>query len=88
MGRYSAGILMQDQAALESMGRISDRTREQIGPADHGIVKGRQVFLDAVHAHMKGERAPGVGEDFSAIGTEAGPEYRYEAKPEVASSEG
>jgi phenylpropionate dioxygenase-like ring-hydroxylating dioxygenase large terminal subunit len=68
MGKYSAGILLQDQAALESMGRISDRRYEQIGPADHGIVKGRQVFLNAVKAHRAGAPALGVTEDVSQIG--------------------
>lgn len=68
MGKYSAGILLQDQAALESMGRISDRRYEQIGPSDHGIVKGRQVYLNAVKAHRAGAPALGVTEDVSQIG--------------------
>ncbi len=68
MNMYSAGILLQDQAALESMGGISDRSREQIGPADHAIVQGRNAFLNAVRAHMKGLPALGVDADVSQVG--------------------
>lgn len=75
MGMYVAGILLQDQAALESMGPIADRSIEQVGPADHGIIKGRRFYLDAVRSHIAGKSALGIGEDFSAVGREGGSEY-------------
>jgi phthalate 4,5-dioxygenase oxygenase subunit len=75
MHDYARGILLQDQAALESLGSIADRTQEQIGPADHAIVKGRQVYLDAVRAHMAGKPALGIAQDFSLVGRERGIEY-------------
>jgi len=73
-GMYSLGILLQDQAALESLGTIADRTFEQIGPADHAIVKGRQVYLDAVRAHMAGRPALGIDQDLSLVGRGNGAE--------------
>ncbi len=74
-GMFSTGITLQDLAALESMGGIADRTREQLGPADHAVVKGRQTFLSAVRAHMSGQPALGVDADLSRIGCDSGVEY-------------
>jgi phenylpropionate dioxygenase-like ring-hydroxylating dioxygenase large terminal subunit len=74
-GMYTTGITLQDYATMESMGAITDRTSEQIGPADQAIVKGRRVFLDAVRAHMAGQRALAVDQDFSRVGREGGAEY-------------
>lgn len=67
-GLFAAGLLMQDQAALESIGPIADRSVELIGPSDHAIVKGRTVFLEAVRAHQNGAKALGAFEDLSQVG--------------------
>jgi hypothetical protein len=74
-GMYTTGITLQDYATMESMGAITDRTSEQIGPADQAIVKGRRVFLEAVRAHMAGQPALGVDQDLSGVGREGGAEY-------------
>jgi phthalate 4,5-dioxygenase len=76
---YATGILLQDQAAIESMGPIVDRTAEQIGPADHAVVKGRTVYLDALKAYLSGAPALGIGQDFSCVGRPGGLEYAGKA---------
>jgi len=71
-GQGITGLLIQDVAMAESMGPIVDRNNENLGPADLAIVRGRRMLLDAVRAHMKGERALGVDEDVTDVGTPGG----------------
>lgn len=63
-GRIYSGILcvpMQDQAVTESMGEISDRSREHLVPSDVMIVRTRRRLLQAARAHAAtGELPPGV----------------------------
>ena len=42
------GINQQDRAVQESMGRIVDRTRENLGPADRAVVATRKLLLEAI----------------------------------------
>ncbi len=42
------GVNKQDRAIQESMGRIVDRTREHLGPADRAIIQARRLLLQAV----------------------------------------
>ncbi len=41
------GISEQDAAIQDSQGRIADRTREQLGPTDAGVVQFRRLMLQA-----------------------------------------
>jgi phthalate 4,5-dioxygenase oxygenase subunit len=55
------GINTQDLAVQESMGPISDRTREHLTAADRAIILMRRVLVDAVRAHhMKGTEPPAL----------------------------
>ena len=54
------GINTQDRAAQESMGRVVDRTREHLGPADKAIVAARKLLQEAVRTVADGGDPPGV----------------------------
>ena len=42
------GVNTQDRALQETMGRIVDRSREKLGPADKAIIATRRMLLDAI----------------------------------------
>jgi nitrite reductase/ring-hydroxylating ferredoxin subunit len=48
-------INIHDQWACESQGRIQDRTRENLGSTDKGIVLYRRLLLDAIRKNEAGE---------------------------------
>jgi phenylpropionate dioxygenase-like ring-hydroxylating dioxygenase large terminal subunit len=52
-------IGMQDQAVTESMGRITDHSREHLGPGDLMIARTRRRALQAARAFRDGTAAPG-----------------------------
>jgi len=54
------GIAMQDASLQESMGRIQDRTRENLCPTDRGIVLARKRLLDAAKANREGKEVPAL----------------------------
>jgi len=49
-----AGINTQDRAVQESMGRIVDRSKEHLGPADKAIIQARRLLIEAVKAVQTG----------------------------------
>jgi hypothetical protein len=49
-------INIHDQFACESPGRITDRTRENLGTTDKGIVLYRRLLVDAIQKTRKGEK--------------------------------
>src|SRR4029079_4394773 len=49
-------INIHDQFACESPGRISDRTKENLGSSDKAIVLYRRLLVDAIQKTGKGER--------------------------------
>jgi hypothetical protein len=49
------------------MGRIVDRSREHLGPADRAIIVMRQLLLDAVRTVREGGDPPGVGDSYYEI---------------------
>jgi phthalate 4,5-dioxygenase oxygenase subunit len=49
-------INIHDQWACESPGRIADRTKENLGTTDKGIVLYRRLLVDAIQKTAKGER--------------------------------
>jgi hypothetical protein len=54
------GVNTQDRAVQELQGRIADRTKEHLGPADKAIIAARQALLQAVKAVQAGEDPPGA----------------------------
>lgn len=50
-------INVHDQWAVESQGKIQDRTREHLGSTDKGIVMYRKLLLEAIENNLNGERA-------------------------------
>ncbi|HEY0315948.1 MAG TPA: aromatic ring-hydroxylating dioxygenase subunit alpha, partial [Sphingomonas sp.] len=49
-------INVHDQWAVESQGRIQDRTREHLGTTDKGIVAYRKLLIAEIHKAMAGEK--------------------------------
>ena len=50
-------INIHDQFACESPGRIADRTKENLGSSDKGIVLYRRLLVDAINRNARGEKA-------------------------------
>ena len=49
-------INIHDQFACESPGRIADRTKENLGSSDKGIVLYRRLLVDAINKSLRGEK--------------------------------
>jgi phthalate 4,5-dioxygenase oxygenase subunit len=60
-------INIHDQWACESQGRIQDRTRENLGSTDKGIVLYRRLLLDAIRKNEAGEKPMMVVDSQKAI---------------------
>jgi len=56
------GVQLQDQAVVESMGSIVDRTREHLSVSDNMIAITRRRILRVLKAHQRGEAPPGVSD--------------------------
>ena len=54
------GIHLQDQTVTESMGAISDRTKERLGTSDSMVIKSRRRAINAARSLQEGVPAPGV----------------------------
>jgi phthalate 4,5-dioxygenase oxygenase subunit len=62
------GIPNQDIAMWETMGPITDRTRERLGTSDMAIVQFRRLMIDAVKKFRdEGADPPGLGAQRTAI---------------------
>jgi nitrite reductase/ring-hydroxylating ferredoxin subunit len=61
-------INVHDQWAVESMGRIQNRTREHLGQSDKAITAYRRILRMAIEAASKGERPPMVLDAATAAG--------------------
>ena len=51
-------INVHDQWAIESQGRIQDRTREHLGTSDKAIIAYRRMLLSAIGQVANGEKPP------------------------------
>lgn len=58
------GVNTQDRATQESMGRIVDRTREHLGPADKAIIAARRLLLEALRTMQEGGTPKGLGSTY------------------------
>ncbi|WP_067733482.1 Rieske 2Fe-2S domain-containing protein [Novosphingobium naphthalenivorans] len=54
------GVQLQDQAIVESMGGIADRTKEHLSVSDHMIVMTRRRILGVLREHQQGLPPPGL----------------------------
>jgi phthalate 4,5-dioxygenase oxygenase subunit len=61
------GINTQDRAIQESMGRVVDRSREHLGPADKAVIQARRLLLDAVKTVQNGGTPRGIDATYSAV---------------------
>ena len=61
------GINQQDRALQESMGRVVDRSREHLGPADKAIIQARKLLREAVKAVEAGKQPAGTGASYYTV---------------------
>ena len=61
------GINQQDRALQESMGRVVDRSREHLGPADKAIIQARKLLREAVKAVEAGGQPAGTGTSYYTV---------------------
>jgi len=61
------GINVQDRAIQESMGRIVDRSKEHLGPADKAIIQMRRLLRQAVKTVEEGRTPAGVGPSYYTL---------------------
>ncbi|MET0441161.1 MAG: MarR family transcriptional regulator, partial [Casimicrobiaceae bacterium] len=54
------GIPTQDMAMWETMGPITDRSRERLGASDTAIARFRKIMVDAAERAARGEPAIGT----------------------------
>ncbi|KAA9165517.1 aromatic ring-hydroxylating dioxygenase subunit alpha [Amycolatopsis acidicola] len=54
-------INVHDQWAVESMGRVQDRTVERLGVSDRAVTANRRLLLRSIAAHASGRPLPGRG---------------------------
>jgi phenylpropionate dioxygenase-like ring-hydroxylating dioxygenase large terminal subunit len=52
------GFWRQDRAVIESMGPISDRSKEHLGMSDVGVVRFRRMMLRVARAHTANNASP------------------------------
>jgi phthalate 4,5-dioxygenase oxygenase subunit len=86
------GINIQDRAIQESMGRVCDRTREHLGPADKPIIQARRLLLGAVKTVQAGGTPSGVGPSYYPLRANEGviprdADWRELLTPEMAGTE-
>jgi phenylpropionate dioxygenase-like ring-hydroxylating dioxygenase large terminal subunit len=61
------GINNQDRAIQEGMGRIVDRSREHLGPADRAVIQARKLLLEAVKTVESGGTPRGVAATYYTL---------------------
>ncbi|MBM3227091.1 MAG: Rieske 2Fe-2S domain-containing protein [Candidatus Tectomicrobia bacterium] len=58
------GINVQDRALQETMGRIVDRSKEHLGPADKAIIQARRLLLQAIKTVQEGGTPRGASKAY------------------------
>lgn len=61
------GVNTQDRAVQESMGRIVDRSREHLGPADKAIIQARRLLAQAVKTVEQGGTPRGINPTYYTL---------------------
>ncbi|MGE0222668.1 MAG: Rieske 2Fe-2S domain-containing protein [Acetobacteraceae bacterium] len=83
------GINAQDRAIQESMGRIVDRSKEHLGPADKAIIQARRKLREAVKTVEAGGVPGGTGTEVCTLRAHEGvlsreADWRRELTPEMS----
>jgi len=86
------GVNVQDRAVQESMGRVVDRTREHLGPADRAVIQARRLLLQATRTVEVGGTPAGVEPSYYALRpaeavVPAGTDWRTLLAPEAEQRE-
>jgi hypothetical protein len=86
------GINTQDRGIQESMGRIVDRSKEHLGPADKAIIQARRLLLAAVKTVRDGGTPRGINPTYYPLRASEGvlprdADWREILTPEMASAE-
>jgi phthalate 4,5-dioxygenase len=86
------GVNVQDRAIQESMGRIVDRSREHLGPADKAIIQARRLLLQAVKTVQEGGTPSGVKPTYYSLQAAEGvlprdTDWRQALTPELTATE-
>src|SRR5438270_11146755 len=69
-GHYYSGVkglAIQDASVQESMGAITDRTKENLVSTDNAIIMARLRLRKAAAAVAEGERAPGLAQEAQSV---------------------
>ena len=61
------GINTQDRAVQEMMGRVVDRSKEHLGPADKAVIAARKLLEDAVNGVADGGAAMGASPRYARL---------------------
>jgi phthalate 4,5-dioxygenase oxygenase subunit len=82
------GINAQDRALQESMGRIVDRSKEHLGPADKAIIQARKLLRHAVTTTGAGGTPEGTGTSYYTLRAHEGvlprsADWRTDLTPET-----
>jgi phenylpropionate dioxygenase-like ring-hydroxylating dioxygenase large terminal subunit len=86
------GINVQDRAIQESMGRVVDRSKEHLGPADKAIIQARRLLLQAVKTVQEGGTPRGIAPTYYALRAAEGviphdADWRQVLTPDMAGTE-
>jgi phenylpropionate dioxygenase-like ring-hydroxylating dioxygenase large terminal subunit len=86
------GINNQDRAIQESMGRIVDRSREHLGPADKAVIQARRLLLQAVKTVEEGGTPCGLAPTYYGLRAAEGvlpreADWRQILAPELPATE-
>jgi phenylpropionate dioxygenase-like ring-hydroxylating dioxygenase large terminal subunit len=86
------GINTQDRAIQESMGRVVDRSKEHLGPADKAIIQARRLLLGAVKTVQEGGTPRGINPSYYTLRASEGvlardADWREVLTPEMATAE-
>ncbi|MDB5404394.1 MAG: phthalate 4,5-dioxygenase oxygenase subunit [Rhodopila sp.] len=82
------GINVQDRAIQESMGRVVDRSKEHLGPADKAIIQARKLLRQVVKTVEAGGTPDGTGASYYSLYAHeevlpAGADWRRQVTPEM-----
>src|SRR5207247_7534985 len=66
------GINTQDRGIQESMGRVVDRSKEHLGPADKAIIQARRLLLVAITTTQEGSTPRRTSPSYSPLGASGG----------------
>ncbi len=86
------GINTQDRGIQESMGRVVDRSKEHLGPADKAIIQARRLLLGAIKTVQEGGTPRGITSSYYALRAAEGvlprdADWREVLTPEMATAE-